>query len=76
MDTFIPLLELKLSKPITDKDNKNTTEPKLTRGEEEWVDDILRGTVLSLAQLKGVETLKDYFLRHGIRPYEYRSSNV
>ncbi len=26
----------------------------------------------ALAQLKGVATLKDYFARHGARPYEYR----
>ena len=69
VDTFIPLLERRWSKATT---SGNTADPQLTRGEEEMINDILRGTSLSLAQLKGVDTLKNYFIRHGARPYEYR----
>lgn len=69
VDTFIPLLERKWSNAATDK---NAADPKLTRGEAELVNDILRGTGLSLAQLKGVESLKEYFVQHGARPYEHR----
>jgi len=69
VNRFIPLLERKW--PTTGSAaNKDDAEP--TRGEKEFIDDILRGASLSLAQLKGVETLKEYFARHGARPYEYR----
>jgi outer membrane protein assembly factor BamD (BamD/ComL family) len=69
VDTFIPLLGRKWP---NSPQGKPVTAAKPTRGEEEMIDDILRGASLSLAQLKGVETLKDYFKRHGTRPYEYR----
>ena len=69
VDTFIPLLERKWPKIATAED---AATPPPTRSEQEMIKDILRGTSLSAAQLKGVDTLKDYFARHGARPYEYR----
>jgi outer membrane protein assembly factor BamD (BamD/ComL family) len=69
VNTFIPLLERKWTKITAAKD---ATTPPPTRSEEEMFKDILRGTSLSVAQIKGVDTLKDYFARHGARPYEYR----
>jgi cellulose synthase operon protein C len=68
VDTFIPLLDRKWPKIATVKD---ATAPPPTRSEEEMVKDILRGTSLGLAQIKGVDTLKEYFAHHGARPYEY-----
>ncbi len=70
VDTFIPLLDRNW--PKTGSGNADTTDDTATRGQQEFVDDILRGTSLCLAQLKGVETLKQYFTRHGAQPYEYR----
>lgn len=69
VDSFLPLLERKLTAAA--KDNK-AADPDFTRGEEEFVNDILRGASLSLAQLNGVQSLADYFAQHGARPYEYR----
>ena len=69
VDTFIPLLERKW--PNADI-NKVAADPQRTRGEEEFINDILRGTSLCLAQLKGVDTLKNYFTQHGAQPFEYR----
>ena len=69
VDSFLPLLERKLTGAA--KGDK-TAEPALSRGEEELVNDILRGASLSLAQLKGVQSLKEYFAQHGPRPYEDR----
>jgi tetratricopeptide (TPR) repeat protein len=45
---------------------------ELSRGDEELVNDLLRGAALSLAQIKGVDTLADYYARHGAQAYEYR----
>lgn len=45
---------------------------ELSRGDEELVNDFLRGAALSLAQIKGVDTLADYYARHGAQAYEYR----
>ena len=70
VDTFIPLLESKLSNTSQGKPGTAASAP--TSGEEEMITDILRGASLSVAQLKGVDTLKDYFKRHGPRSYEYR----
>ena len=67
VNAFIPLLERKWSKIAAAKDAAAPA-----RSKEEMINDILRGTSLSVAQLKGVDTLKDYFARHGARPYEYR----
>lgn len=61
VDGFLTLLPRKLG-----------GDAQLSRGDEELVSDLLRGAVLSLAQLKGVETLAAYYQRHGTQPYEYR----
>ena len=71
VDAFIPLLETKLALPAGAK-TASAPQPQLTRGEEEFVNDILRGACLSVAQLHGVDTLRAYFARHGARPFEYR----
>ncbi|MGA8146449.1 MAG: tetratricopeptide repeat protein [Gallionellaceae bacterium] len=71
VDAFIPLLETKLALPAGAK-TASAPQPQITRGEEEFVNDILRGACLSVAQLHGVDTLRAYFARHGARPFEYR----
>lgn len=67
IDTFLPLLQRKLT-PAANQAGDIT----LTRGEEELNNDIQRGAILSLAQLGGVESLGDYFARHGAQPYEFQ----
>jgi outer membrane protein assembly factor BamD (BamD/ComL family) len=69
VNTFIPLLDRKWP-TAGSAAKKGDVEP--TRGEKEFIDDILRGASLSLAQLNGVASLKDYFAQHGARSYEYR----
>lgn len=61
VDGFLTLLQHKLGGAS-----------QLSRGDEELVDDLLRGAVLGLSQLKGVETLAAYYQRNGVQPYEYR----
>jgi tetratricopeptide (TPR) repeat protein len=69
VDVFLSLLDRKLSTVAADSNKVN---PNVTRSEEELINDILRGTVLSVAQLKGAQSLTAYFTQHGARPYEYR----
>lgn len=69
VDSFLPLLQRKLTTAASET-KPNT--PDLNRGEEELVNDILRGAALSLAQLKGAQSLAAYFTQHGEQPYEYR----
>jgi tetratricopeptide (TPR) repeat protein len=69
LDSFVPLLEREWPHAATDK---TEVDSKPMRGEDGLINDTLRGASLSLAQLKGADTLKDYFARHGARPYEYR----
>lgn len=67
VEHFLPLLHRKLTVAAATTDK---SEP--SRGEEELINDILRGSALSLAQLKGVESLSAYFAQHGEQAYEYR----
>jgi outer membrane protein assembly factor BamD (BamD/ComL family) len=68
VDTFLPLLGHKLSTAARDSKATGATG---TRGEEELIDDIQRGAVLSVAQLKGAQSLADYFAKHGEQNYEH-----
>ena len=69
VDAFLPLLQRELSAAVPEA---KADAPGLSRGEEELVNDILRGAALSLAQLKGAQSLAAYFARRGEQPYEYR----
>lgn len=69
VDAFLPLLERDMARAPADH---KTADPNLSRGEEEFINDILRGTSLCLAQLNGLQSLANYFAQHGERPYEYR----
>ena len=66
LDVFFTLLDKKLP-PGADPDALPAT---LTPSEREQVDDVFRAISLSFSSMNGVDSVTDYFRRHGGRSYE------